>query len=112
MGFEYPPGLCLVHVTCRLIFEPSKGAFPATCPSARWAELSLSAFSWAREKIQGFAELGEAGHQGKKTIPSPAGHDMEGLSSRGAQERGQEQLSWPGPSRQQWSKTRESCYST
>lgn len=66
MGFKYHPGLCLVHVTCHLVFEPLKGAFPAACPSAGQAGLSLSAFIWATEKIQGFAGLGEAGHQGKK----------------------------------------------
>lgn len=75
------------------------------------AELSLS-FIWATEKIQEFAGLGEAGQQGKKTLPSPTGNVMEAFSSRGAWESGQEQLSWPGPGRQQWQEARESCYST
>lgn len=72
-----------MRVTCCLVCEPWKGAFPAAGPSAGQAGLSLLAFVQATEKIQGFAGLREAGHQGEKKtpIPSPAGNVMEELSS-------------------------------
>lgn len=51
-------------VTCHLVFEPSKGAFPAACPSG--GTVSLSFHLGQQKKSRNLQSLGKLDSRGKK----------------------------------------------